>query len=123
MIGLKHRYGYMMTMSGSGSPGDSMSASGGILKYDREKGGRTEIEFGRGCVGGEPVFAPAASAKSEDDGYLMTYVYDAQTDASSFVIMDAATMDNTPVASVELPRIPSEFHGSWIRGWRRHTRS
>jgi carotenoid cleavage dioxygenase-like enzyme len=44
----------------------------------------------------------------------MTYVYDASCDASSFVIMDAATMDSSPVASVELPRIPSGFHGSWI---------
>ncbi|MDH3641369.1 MAG: carotenoid oxygenase family protein [Gammaproteobacteria bacterium] len=111
VIGLKHRYGYMMTMSGSDDP---VNASGGILKYDREKGERSEIEFGRGRVGGEPVFAPAASGKGEDDGYLMTYVYDAQSDSSSLVIMDAATMDNTPVASVELPRVPSGFHGSWI---------
>ena len=44
----------------------------------------------------------------------MTYVYDAHTDASSFVIMDAASMDTTAVASIELPRIPSGFHGSWI---------
>ena len=43
-----------------------------------------------------------------------TYVYDADKDASEFVIMDAASMDNTPVASVELPRIPSGFHGSWV---------
>jgi carotenoid cleavage dioxygenase-like enzyme len=44
----------------------------------------------------------------------MTYVYDASTDSSSFIIMDAATMDNTPVASIELPRVPGGFHGSWI---------
>ncbi|MEO1840269.1 MAG: carotenoid oxygenase family protein, partial [Pseudomonadota bacterium] len=39
---------------------------------------------------------------------------DAQSDTSRFVIMDAASMDNTPVASIELPRVPSGFHGSWI---------
>ena len=60
------------------------------------------------------MFAPAANAKSEDDGYLMTYVYDASTDSSSFVIMDAASMDDEPVAVVQLPRVPSGFHGSWI---------
>ena len=38
----------------------------------------------------------------------------ADTDTSQLVIMDAASMDNTPVATVELPRIPSGFHGSWI---------
>lgn len=112
LIGLKHRYGYMASQAGS--PEDPMNATGAILKYDREKGVRSEIEFGRGRVGGEAVFAPAANAKNEDDGYLMTYVYDANTDSSSFVIMDAASMDSTPVASIELPRVPNGFHGSWI---------
>ena len=114
VIGLKHRYGYMMGMSDISGSEDPLKASGAILKYDRQTGQRTVIEFGQGRVGGEPVFAPAADPKSEDDGYLMTYVYDANTDASSFVIMDAASMDNTPVASIELPRIPNGFHGSWI---------
>jgi carotenoid cleavage dioxygenase len=113
VVGLKHRFGYMMGMS-SGSSDDPMSTSGAILKYDRETGVRTAIELGRGCAPGEPVFAPAATARSEDDGYLMTYVYDARSDSSRFVIMDSRTMDRTPVASIELPRIPSGFHGSWI---------
>ena len=113
VVGLKHRYGYMMAMSDTSSS-DPSQAAGGILKYDRETGQRTDIELGKGRVGGEPVFAPAANPQSEDDGYLMTYVYDANKDASSLVIMDAASMDSTPVATVELPRIPSGFHGSWI---------
>ncbi len=114
MIGLKHRYGYMMGMSLDANPDDPMSSSGSILKYDREKGERSEIELGRGRMGGEAVFVPSASHNSEDDGYLMTFVHDAESDTSQFVIMDAASMDNTPVASVDLPRIPSGFHGSWI---------
>lgn len=114
VVGLKHRFGYMMGMSFDTDPGDPLSNSGAILKYDRETGQRTDIELGRGRVGGEPVFAPAADPKSEDDGYLMTYVHDAHTDTSQFVIMDAASMDSTPVAAIDLPRIPSGFHGSWI---------
>jgi len=43
----------------------------------------------------------------------MTYVYDENKDASEFVIMDAASMDNEPIATVDLPRIPNGFHGSW----------
>jgi carotenoid cleavage dioxygenase len=65
-------------------------------------------------MGGEPVFVPSANPKNEDDGYLMTFVYDAPSDTSQFVIMDAGTMDNAPVASIDLPRIPNGFHGSWI---------
>ncbi|MEZ5557061.1 MAG: carotenoid oxygenase family protein [Pseudomonadales bacterium] len=114
VVGLKHRYGYMMGMSEDVDPDDPMSASGAILKYDREKGERMDIDLGRGQLGGEPVFVPCADPKSEDDGYLMTYVYDARSDSSRFVIMDAATMDAAPVASIELPRVPNGFHGSWI---------
>ena len=114
VVGLRHRYGYMMTLSDFTTPENPRRASAAILKYDRETGGRTSIEFGRGTQCGEAVFVPSASPGSEDDGYLMTYVYDARSDASRFVIMDAASMDDTPVASVDLPRIPNGFHGNWI---------
>jgi len=111
-IGRPHRYGYMF--SSSGRPDRPEEQSGAILKYDRQRGSRTSIEFGRGRVGGEPVFAPAAGAQHEDDGYLMTFVYDAERNASEFVIHDAASMDSEPLARVLLPRIPSGFHGSWV---------
>ena len=89
-------------------------AAGAILKYDRVTGARTEIDFGRGRMPGEPVFVPADGGVAEDDGYLMTFVHDVDTDTSRFVVLDAATMDPEPIASVDLPRIPSGFHGSWI---------
>ena len=111
VIGMKHRYGYLAGMSQAKDPSE---ASGAILKYDRETGVRSDIEFGRGRTGGEPVFVPAANSSTEDDGYLMTYIYDASSDSSSFVIMDAASMESEPVASIDLPRIPGGFHGSWI---------
>lgn len=114
VIGRKHRYGYMMGMALDANPDDPMSTSGSMLKYDREKGERTEIDLGRGRTGGEAVFVGSENPNAEDDGYLMTFVYDAESDASQFVIMDAASMDNEPVASIELPRVPSGFHGSWI---------
>lgn len=113
VIGLKHRYGYVMAMSDNAAS-NPMASSGAVLKYDRQTGVRTDFDFGRGCSPGEPVFAPAAGGKDEDDGYLMTFVHDASTDTSRFVVLDAKSMDKTPVASIELPRIPSGFHGSWI---------
>ena len=60
------------------------------------------------------MFVPADGAKTEDEGYLMTFVYDAPSDTSQFVVMDAQTMDDTPVATIDLPRIPFGFHGNWI---------
>lgn len=113
VVGLEHRFGYMMAMTDAFG-GDPMQTSGAILKYDRKQGTRSEIALGRGRSPGEPVFVPSASARTEDDGYLLTYVYDAASDSSELVIMDAASMDAEPVAVVALPRIPSGFHGSWI---------
>ena len=111
VIGRKHRFGYEMSM---GDAGFGEVGEGAILKYDRESGARTSIELGMGRVSGEVVFAPADNAKNEDDGYLMTFIYDAPSDTSEFVIFDAATMSPDPVATVPLPRVPFGFHSSWV---------
>ena len=65
-------------------------------------------------MAGETVFVPAEGGTDEDDGYLMTFVYDADTGASQFMGFDAKTMDPDPIGSVDLPRIPFGFHGNWI---------
>jgi carotenoid cleavage dioxygenase-like enzyme len=114
VVGLPHRYGYMMANATESAYADPMSASGAILKYDRSTGERSQINVGTGRLPGETVFVPASTGKSEDDGYLMTYVYDATNDASEFVIFDAATMNDEPVATVHLPRVPFGFHGNWV---------
>ncbi|MFN3233677.1 MAG: carotenoid oxygenase family protein [Alphaproteobacteria bacterium] len=114
VVGLKHRYGYEMRGAEGGLVGDPTRDAGGIRKYDREAGTFSDVDFGVGRIGGEPVFAPAAGRESEDHGYLMTYVYDADTDLSELIIVDAKSMDNEPVARVHLPRVPGGFHGSWI---------
>ena len=111
VIGSKHRFGYEMSM---GNAGFGEVDAGAILKYDREAGNCTSIELGKGRVCGEAVFVAADGAKSEDDGYVMTYVYDQSQDSSEFVIFDAKTMSDEPIATVQLPRIPFGFHGSWV---------
>jgi carotenoid cleavage dioxygenase len=93
---------------------EPLSAAGAILKYDRASGARSQIDVGMGRLPGEAVFVPAAGATAEDDGYLMTYVYDAATNSSEFVIFDAASMSSEPIATVQLPRIPFGFHGNWV---------
>jgi len=114
VVGLEHRFGYMMANATEEAFGDPSAANGAILKYDRRTGARTQIDIGRGRMPGEAVFVPAAGGTSEDDGYLMTYVYDAATNESEFVIHDASTMSAEPVATVHLPRIPFGFHGNWV---------
>lgn len=110
VIGRKHRYGYLMAIDFEGSA----DAAGALLKYDRDTGARTSIELGKGNMPGEAVFAPAEGSTTEDGGYLMTFVHHAETNTSDFVIFDAETMSEEPIASVHLPRVPSGFHGSWV---------
>jgi len=113
-VGLKHRFGYMMGNVDASTFEDPMSTNGSLLKYDRESGVRTSIAVGAGRLPGEAVFVPKDDSHSEDDGYLMTYVFDADTGASEFVIFDAASMSDEPVGTVQLPRVPFGFHGNWV---------
>jgi carotenoid cleavage dioxygenase len=45
----------------------------------------------------------------------MTYVYDAPTDTSDLVVLDADDLGGAPVATIHLPRrVPYGFHGNWL---------
>jgi carotenoid cleavage dioxygenase-like enzyme len=60
--------------------------------------------------------ARAADAE-EDDGFLLTVVYDGPNDASDLVILDAANVDAEPLAVAHLEhRIPMGFHGNFVPG-------
>jgi carotenoid cleavage dioxygenase len=106
----KHRYGYAVMV-------DTADAFDGAqyLKHDFDRGTSEVHEFGAGRAPAEFVFVPARSATSEDDGWLMGFVYDAPTDSSDLVILDAHDFTGPPVARVHLPqRVPFGFHGNWI---------
>ncbi len=61
------------------------------------------------------MFASAAASGAEDEGWILTYVYDASRDKSDLVIIDATEFEKGPIARVHLPgRVPNGFHGSWI---------
>lgn len=73
----------------------------------------------------EPRFVPRVNSTSEDDGWLLAYVFDessqlrpdgeAKADAKSELwIIDAKTMTDV-VAKIRLPqRVPYGLHGNWI---------
>lgn len=106
VVGRRHRIGYTM----SAAHEDGM-LSDGILKHDLATGATTRFDAGPGRSPGEASFVPAGAG--EDDGYLVTFVYDAAADRSDLVVLDASSMDQ--VAAVHLPtRVPYGFHGSWI---------
>ena len=86
-----------------------------INNHDFEKNETIAHDFGESCQAAEPVFIPKKNAKSEDDGFVVGFVYDKTTDLSDFVILDAQNFSDSPLARVTLPqRVPFGFHGSWI---------
>jgi carotenoid cleavage dioxygenase len=82
-------------------------------------GERSQFDLGAGRHSGEPYFIPREGAASEDDGYLMSFVYDGERNASELMVLDAQDLSEPPLARVILPaRVPYGFHGSWVPdGW------
>ena len=108
LIGRKHRYGYGAAF------GDS-AEHGPAFKHDLVAGTCEVHDYGAGRVTLEPVFVPASDNAAEDDGWVMSYVYDATTDRSDVVILHAQDFTAEPVATIHLPqRVPFGFHGNWV---------
>ena len=110
LCGLAHRFGYAVAnASGLGEdPSD-------LVKYDFRSGTRETHAFGAGRSPGEGVFVPASPGSGEDEGWVLSYVYDAARNGSNLVILDASRFEADPVATIQLPqRVPFGFHGNWI---------
>ena len=105
LVGLENRFGYVVA---------SFEEENALVKYDLVSGESTTHDFGTEQIPGEAVFVPRESG-AEDDGWLLTFVYDKPTDVSSFVVLDATDIGAAPVATLQLPqRVPFGFHGSWL---------
>ena len=104
--GLPYRYTYNMT----GHPGWFLFD--GIVKQDVLTGAEKRFAFGDGVFGSETPMAPRAGATAEDDGYLLTFTTDVNTDCSEALILSAENLDL--VARIRLPqRISSGTHSFW----------
>lgn len=111
--GLKTEYGYTIGMGNTADGSDAMA--GRLCKYRLSDGERQVHDFPVGHEPGEAVFVPADGGTNSDDGYLMTYVWQPETDTSYMAILDATDMAADPIAEVHVPRrIVSGFHTSWI---------
>ena len=109
-VGHSHRYGYVAELASGGIP-----YLLGFHQYDLRTGGRASHLFDNGRIGSEPAFIAARNATSEDDGYLISYIYDQAEEKSELVIFNASHLSDEPIARIHLPaRVPAGFHGSWI---------
>lgn len=114
VVGRRHRFGYQATRA-PGQQDGYLAQFGAIRRYDLDRGQIVERVFAPGSGAGEPIFVPRRAGAAEDEGYVMTLVYDATRGASDFFILDARDIAGAPVAVVRLPhRVPYGFHGNWV---------
>lgn len=108
VAGRPYQYAY------SALPTEGWFTFEGIIKHDVTTGEMTTFRFPDGTFCSETVFAPRPNARSEDDGYLVTYTSDIVNDESHCVVFDALAPENGPVCRVRLPeRISSGTHAYW----------
>ncbi len=109
VTGRPHRYGYVAQSKSSVA-----SETTALVKYDLKTGVAATHEFGPGRSPSEGVFVPDSDAAGEDEGWLLSYVYDAAENCSEVAILDAQDPTKAAVARIRLPqRVPFGFHGCW----------
>ena len=89
----------------------------GLVKYDLHTGGYIAYSAGPRCFYNEPGFAPRDDPRSEDDGYLVSLVWNPVDVRSEIQVFDCrgARMAEGPVARVLLPRrVPNGFHATYV---------
>ncbi|KAG6740449.1 hypothetical protein POTOM_055900 [Populus tomentosa] len=125
--GVKNKFGYAQTVHGLASATSGMPKFGGLAKLYFEETANKEWEESEGhikveyhefegntfCTGA--AFVPKEGGLEEDDGWIITFVHDEDTDTSKVYIIDTKNFTSEPVAKITLPcRVPYGFHGAFM---------
>jgi beta,beta-carotene 9',10'-dioxygenase len=82
-----------------------------IVKVDVESGALGTWHED-GCYPGEPVFVGRPGHEAEDDGAIVSVVFDSSTGRSFLLVLDAATLQERARAQVP-HHVPLSFHGQF----------
>jgi carotenoid cleavage dioxygenase len=109
LTGKPYRYAYTIGIDLEGRTAQP------LYRHDMQTGQIATHSFGPHHMPAETIFVPRHPTSAEDDGYLITYVYDLAENTSTLTILDAGELGKAPVAIIHLPaRVPIGFHGNWI---------
>ena len=65
----------------------------------------------------EPVFLTRTADAAEDDGFVLSVVFDGESQLSRLVVLDTRNFAGPPLALAHLShRIPAGFHGNFAAG-------
>ncbi|MCZ8341224.1 MAG: carotenoid oxygenase family protein [Burkholderiaceae bacterium] len=112
--GRKNRFSYHIVFPPGGREEPRFP---GLVKYDLETGGYIAFSAGPRFFYNEPGFAPRDEPQAEDDGYLVTYVWDPRAQRSEIQVFDCrdARLAQGPVARIVMPRrVPNGFHATFV---------
>ncbi|MEM8676059.1 MAG: carotenoid oxygenase family protein [Cyanobacteria bacterium P01_G01_bin.67] len=83
-----------------------------IARFDRKNGEMAIADLGENIYPSEPISVP--SKNDPEQGWLLTVVYDGNTDSSEVRIYHSERLAEAPVCRLALPSvIPPGFHGTW----------
>ncbi len=112
--GLTYRYGYSVGSTLAKPTDGAPGTLNGIFKHDLQTGNFEMFQLSPGQAADEAFFVPDPNAKNEDDGWLLSYVFDHSDNLSHLLVLDATNL-KAPVARVRLPkRVPHGFHGGFV---------
>ena len=84
-----------------------------VLKFDLASGA-VSTWSADGCYPGEPIFVGRPGRDAEDDGVVLSVVFDSAAARSFLLVLDAGSF--TEIARAEAPhRVPFGFHGQFFR--------
>lgn len=84
-----------------------------ILKYDWETQERLVWSAAPSGFVSEPIFVPKPESEIEDEGWVLTLVYNATKHTSELVILDGKTLEEVARLGLKY-HIPYGLHGSWV---------
>ena len=85
-----------------------------ILKLDMETGEKQDYSFAPHGFVSEPIFVPKPNGTAEDEGWVLTLVYDGKNHRSTLAILDGQNLRGEAIALLHLKHhIPYGLHGSW----------
>ncbi len=109
-VGQFSRYTYMSGFrQGTNISQELLNA---IARFDHKSQTLTEADLGENRYPSEPI--PVQDAQNPQQSWVVTVVYDGNSDSSEVWVFDSDRLDAEPICKLNLPSvIPHGFHGTW----------
>lgn len=128
--GIQNRYGYTQVVDLAASSTAGVPKYGGLAKLyfekpcmvistkDKQHEEAIKVEYHMFeknvfCTGA--AFVPQSDGVEEDDGWIVTFIHNEDTDTSQVHIIDTRRFSGEAVAKITMPqRVPYGFHGAFM---------